>query len=684
MEKIYLKPASQDILIKGASSEGHLDVFSYNPSGESDKKLGSIFIVGHVHHETDDVTYSVNLIASLAKREYYANPNLSPRDAFAATLKKANEVVEDFFEHEGLKLDIGVFAVAGEQIFLSKLGKFKLLLARDGRAIDVLNNVDLFSKETVTAEQKFSNIISGKVSEKDRLLAFYPSRSLTARERYFKADLLSLPAAQFVAKMNTIKEEKADFSCAAVYVDLHKVREIASAPRIEPQEPVTRVASAPAIKPKPAAVATKQPAKPSTPPPTSSRTTQAENAPEPVYAAPVSIKHIDPQAYTPPKEEAPRIIPSEFSLGKKHNVILAAWHRIRFINLTPRNKAILSFGLAALIISASFGVKLLFVTDPGAKHVQEAIDQANMDMQLARTKVGQQDIAGARSTLIASLANIGSLANADSSKTQPVNQQLMSLLDELDQAQEASPAFVAQVPVDYGKASLLAASADVFVYAYNATTKNGTIAKVHNEGVTDERSTPEINANLMFVNKESASIIDTVAHTIITWGTDKAKSSSFAVPDGLTTMYLYEDNLYMAGTSGIHKIVDASKGGALKPWLVAGQTMIPDPVLMAVDGDIFVLSKSGILATYYKGKKQSEVSTGLAVTSDQLLLTTNDSPSLFVVDKKMRRIYILDKKTGKLQKTLKVDSNEPFVTAAVDNTGSVYFSTSDNKIWKVQ
>lgn len=669
MEKIYLKPVSQEILIKGASSEGHLDVFSYDPADENGKKLGSIFIIGHVHHETDDVAYSVNLIASLAKREYYAKPNLAPRDAFTATLKKVNEVVEDFFEHEGLKLNIGIFAVAGENIYLSKLGKFKILLGRGERAIDVLNNVDLFDKE-VTDEKQFSSIISGKVTEKDRVLAFYPSRTMTAREKYFKADLLALTPKDFVQKLNAIKEEKDSFACAAVYIDLHKVREIASAPRIEPHETPVRLAGA-SPKPKPVQTSTKD----NTPP---------TQDPDRAYASPAALAHAESQTYILPEQEMPKIIPTEFSLGKKGSVFGSAWNRIRFINLTPRNKAILSFGLAALIIGVSFAVKAVFVPNPEAKQLQAAIENARMNIQLARTKVSQQDMTGARTTLNTSLASIASLANADASKTDPVRNEILALLDELDQAQEVSPAFVAQVPAEYGKIALLAGAENVFVYAYNQDAKAGIIAKVHNETIDEEHTTPDVNASLMFATKEYASVVDLSASRIVTWGPEETKSASFKIPEGTTSMYLYEDNMYLVNANNIHKIADVPKGGASKPWLADGQTMIADPALVAVDGDIYVMSKSGILAKYYKGKKQSETNTGLIINENQLFITTNEGTSLYLVDKQMRRIYILDKKTGTLTRTLKIDSAEPLVAAAVDNTGSVYFTTSDNKIWKVQ
>src|SRR3989344_3564393 len=183
MQKIYLKPAAQEIVIKGSSKEGHTDVFTYDYYDDDDKrKLGGLYIIGNVKQDdaitdaenTPDIAYITNLVASLAKREYYSRPEISPRDAFSATLKKINDVVEEFFKNKTLKVNIGIFAVAGEQILISKLGKFKIVLGRDSRVVDILNNIDLFSKDPAE-DKEFSGIVSGKVMPGDKLFAFYPS-----------------------------------------------------------------------------------------------------------------------------------------------------------------------------------------------------------------------------------------------------------------------------------------------------------------------------------------------------------------------------------------------------------------------------------------------------------------------------------------------------------------------------
>src|SRR3989338_5514964 len=131
MQRIFLKPTPREIVIKGNSKDGHTDVFAYDYHDDDNKRgLGGLFIVGNVKQDfanTEDknapnVAYITNLIASLAKREYYSRPEISPRDAFSATLKKINDVVEEFFSAKSgsafggknLKLNIGIFARSEE------------------------------------------------------------------------------------------------------------------------------------------------------------------------------------------------------------------------------------------------------------------------------------------------------------------------------------------------------------------------------------------------------------------------------------------------------------------------------------------------------------------------------------------------------------------------------------------
>ena len=163
MEKILIKPSSKEIILRGKPEDGHVDVFSYNYEGTSSNNLGSLFIVGHIQPASEDTSYMINLVASLAKREYYSKTDVAPKDAFSKTLKKINEVLQDFFRNKDLRVNIGLFAVAGENIFISRLGKFKIILGRDNQDIDILNNINLFAKEHIQEKNNFkviNNLIS--------------------------------------------------------------------------------------------------------------------------------------------------------------------------------------------------------------------------------------------------------------------------------------------------------------------------------------------------------------------------------------------------------------------------------------------------------------------------------------------------------------------------------------------
>ena len=50
----------------------------------------------------------------------------------------------------------------------------------------------------------------------------------------------------------------------------------------------------------------------------------------------------------------------------------------------------------------------------------------------------------------------------------------------------------------------------------------------------------------------------------------------------------------------------------------------------------------------------------------------------------MGRIYLINKTSGTLSKTMKVSSQEAFVNAYLDQDEAVYLVSKDNKIWKVQ
>ena len=620
MQKIYLKPTAQEIVIKGGPKEGHTDVFTYDYyDDESRRKLGGLYIVGNVKQDDaaadsengPDIAYVTNLVASLAKREYYSRPDISPKEAFSATLKKIKDVVEEFFKNKSLGVNIGIFAIAGEQILISKLGKFKIILGRESRTVDILNNVDLFSKDTIE-EKEFSNIVSGKIMAGDKLFAFYPNRMVIAREKTIKADLLKYDAGQFAENINSVKATKPDFSCGALYLFIDNCKELA------------------VKKPK-----------------STSPTNHSEETGIPVTLANLQEKlvrlpkeahmDLDQNSQIPvtdakdvkleiqePTQEVPRIISSEFSLGIKVNPILASilapiklakgvFNSWRGTRALKGKFMLLSFVVGILVIGVVL-TKMLVVIDPEKRRLNAVIDQTQNNLKLAQTKIDQNDLAGARQLLVDSLSGIYAVGLTND-RTKKTTEEVYGILDNIDKAVDVSPSLLESMP-------------------------------------------EELNQRIAVLN----------AH----------KDLGIA-------MDVYENNLYILTGDNILKLSDVDKTDSKQPspWLKSN-TLPPQPATIAVDGNIYIINNSGVLAVYYKGEKVSETNTFIVSKSGDVLLTSKNSDKLYLVNKTLARIYELDKTSGSLVKTLKVGSSEPFVDVYLYGDNTVVAVTPDGRIWEIK
>ncbi|MBP9822298.1 MAG: hypothetical protein KBC81_02565 [Candidatus Pacebacteria bacterium] len=682
MEKVFINPVAKEILVKGAAKEGTVDLFSYDNNGNN-KSLGNLFVIGNIqgggaeeNKDDIDVGYVLNLVASLAKREYYINQDISPKDAFSAALKKINGVVEEFFKNKETKINIGIFAVAGDQIHISKLGKFKILLAREGKNIDILNNLQLFDKES-TQEKEFSNIISGKIVEGDRILAFYPSRATTSREKYIKDHFLKSTQEEFAAQLASIKDSKPDFACAALHIDIQKCTESAVAPAIQPkelqEEEQEKIINEPVKKE--SAVLT---------PVAQLATTDLEDEDElEEESAPVA-KTI---AKLAPEPAIPKIIPSEFARGKRELTLFKHIRRIKNVNLTPKVKMYAMGGMAIIALITIFSLKSFVFVDSATRQLNATISEVQKNIKLAQDKQTAGDIADARTLLMGSLASItqSESSNGTSKKVEDIKKQVSTALDSLDGAIDATPTKETfAISPDLGTAKLALSSGSNF-YAYLEQKESNSLLKITPDGsVVSTIPVKDISPSAIFGSDAYVALIDSSAKKITSLSTSKSTliSKSFT-SDTLVGQEIYQDNLYALTSNSIFKITDAALGKTdSTTWLSDKETLASGASLIAVDGNVYVLSNDGKLTTYYKGVKKSETPTLVAPETGSLLLTTTDLPNLYLVNTKSGRIYIFDKKSGSVSKVLKVALPQPIISATLATDGTVYI-LSDNKIWKI-
>lgn len=665
MEKIFIKPDSKEIVLRGKPEDGHVDVFSYNYEPGTANGLGGLFIVGHVQPATEDTSYMINLVASLAKREYYAKPDMAPKESFSKTLKKINEVLQDFFRNKDIKVNVGIFAVAGENIFISRLGKFKIILGRDNQNVDILNNISLFNKEHIQ-EKEFSNIISGKIMPKDKIFAFYPGRSIVAREKNIKLDLLKLGSEDFAEKLNVIKKTNENFLCAGIHIEINKHVEPAIIDAPQPQElrspkavlaKISKAAKDKVI----ASIPDDQTVRPveksrittlekppikieKTPPPQEEVQQQiVENAEGNVfYPGHNNLSMAGPQS-KPIEESATFIRPSEFSTGKKDGFMSSMLRKykpngIYMIGSQPfmtKKKLITTVSLLAVIVLVVVA-KYTFApylpipvpggASPAEKASEELIKQAEGGLESAKVQINQNNLLEARKILRTYYESL----EAETHKTQHLNKaqgEILATLDELDKAVDSSPSLLQEVTQ---------APADEF---------------------------------------QSWSLI---------WSMVKGELKIEKPDLAGIGFYPYQDNIYVLANDTIYKIADGLKGKkSAVGWLNKNVSLPTNPVSLAIDSKVFVINEGGTLTVYYRGDKVAEINTSIPVEKGSALLTAANSANLYLIDKSFGRIYIIAKETGILEKTLKLNSQEPIIDASITDDGMLYILSKDNKVWKI-
>ena len=703
MEKIFLQPTAKELTFNPKGSEYLCDSFAFEPIDDKTHHLGHLFLTGQVKNGAEDNAYLLNLLVSLAKREYYheaATAETDPKQAFDATLKKLNDVLEDFFSAKGgpasggQRFDLGLVAIAGDQIHLSKLGKFKVLLARNGELIDILNNVQLFDKDREGTE-KFSNIISGKIHDGDKIFAYCPNRQLTARERSLKAQLNSSDQTQFETVLTGLSETAKNFQCSGLHIDIKKVRETKPVIRsiYEPAQAILAahsISSGQAESPKTKVKATKA-KKEESPVGATPVSAPVEATEEPAKAAIVSADEPAPaveEEFAPPAESPNslpnRAVSAEISLTRRPNLLakLTSLKLPRF-RLTrgwessslPRAGALRgwqkhwpSLLLSVLVVGGlAYGGVSLLNDDPNAP----IIKSAQADLEQAESYLNSNDQARARALLSASLSSFLNVREADD-KVTAMKGQLTELLDKVDLVSSQAPTLVRSLDREVVKlaSSNIALGADSKVLKLDSELKElGTLPALTLESIQN-----------IFINGQRLAAFngsDQVAVVNIENGKSLLNQLKEGAP--FKSAYLYQENLYVLSDNAIYKYASVTTGGDVKQTWFAGLAS-ESPVALAIDGNIYVLTSNGTLITYFKGKESSRGTSGLTVGERTKLLTDTDNKNVYLVEFDKLRVRAISKTDGSLQATYKADNVANLRDAAISGN-TLYLLGGDNKLW---
>ncbi len=587
MEKITLKPVTKELLFKTEDLNAHVDVLTYGGTTTQEKALGSLFLIGHIKFEEEDLGYVISLISSLAKREYYSEASLKtqdPKKAFEGTLRKLNEVLEDFFKNKTFALNVGLGSIAGDQLLLSKLGKFKVALARNNEYIDVFNDVVLFQKSPEHEEQ-FSNVISGKLQPGDKLFAYYPSRPITSRERSLQGVLIKEDQEQFTAKITQLSNTTDAFACCGVHIMMEQIKEIPLESPISMTSPSAILAEAP-------------------------------RSPKPELEA----------------RQAP--IVAELSLNKRSGVfssIASTALKMRGISRLPLHTRFRTFVIVAALILVPFTGIALWRSSGESSELKNAYREATQNLKLAQSHIAQNNPSEARTLLTNTLALIGAF---EQEKFVLVRKEADIALDLVDNVRPETPEFISTL----------------------TETPQGKV--------------------LAFEDQTPSVIYDGEALL-------QVKSKLFTLADPVISVdaTIYEGNLYILAEAGnVYKYSDALSGTTKRAdW----GTLKGDVFSIAVDGNLFALQADGTVATYFRGEQKSAFTLNLPIDTSSRLITAPDLPIIYMANPITKRLYAIDKTSGVLQGTYKLDSMGDLKDIALSAEGNVLMTSSDLKLWKL-
>lgn len=673
MVKVSIHPTAQEITVRNNEPNAFFDAFSYEGSNLQEKTLGSLFVVGHVKYGEENLGYLVNLISSLAKREYYttslSSAERTPRLAFEATLKKLNEVLEDFFKNKQFKLSVGLAAVAGENLLISRIGNIKFSLARDGEYIDVLNNIELFDKEHIE-EKEFSNVISGKVQVSDKLFMYLPLKTVTSREKTLKELFKKEGQAVFTQKLNDLSQTAVNFACCGIHIELNSLKEIPIQSRPSYYSPAKSKNTH--------SIATRL-----------TGTINDSGAKAETQASTADLDDIgedtrkDLKGYN--KLPQPHIIPADVSLVRRKNIVASLTGFLGNVNPGPFIKKghgrsnLIVYTVIGLVIVAGFGY-FFFIRSGDSVTIKEA--KANLES--AQQLVDQNNFRSARTLIYSSLS---ALAVEQTDSAVKIRGNFNNLLNSIDKTNDKIPTLLWDLSKNESNPStqirkfnnILAGDDGLFVLDaegnFNNIDSTGGLKILAKLNIT--------SANFVFDGSKDALLLNTDAHgAIINKTSGKSSAYNLDGTTGIKNGTVYQDNLYTIENGSIIKYIDAalgkSKGGI---W---SKDTIDDAGAITADGNVYILTSTGKLLVYFTGEKKNEFDLALTPSNDSDLFTLKNLPFIYLIDKSNKRIMVFDKADGTLKTTYSLANVGAILSISITKDQAIYILSDDNKIWQIK
>ncbi len=155
----------QELILSDSSDSQECETFVYEPANPEEENLGNLYIIGCIKTKKNELDFLPNLIASMAKREFYSLKAKDPEISFENTLKKINASLLDLSkQHKNLKNHISfcIINTAKNKMQFSQIGENLIFLLRGNSLINI--------NQEKQQKNSFSSIVSGEIKPKDKFI----------------------------------------------------------------------------------------------------------------------------------------------------------------------------------------------------------------------------------------------------------------------------------------------------------------------------------------------------------------------------------------------------------------------------------------------------------------------------------------------------------------------------------
>ncbi|MCA9365184.1 MAG: hypothetical protein KC736_04790 [Candidatus Moranbacteria bacterium] len=165
------------LVVNDSRLRPYIDSFVHAQSNITRASSGTLLGFFRVSDYSDDSAYVVNLLSSVAKKEYFANSRRSASDSFESTLSRVNLKLSELAKHNKVSWIGHLHSVicSFERRFLhfSVTGNTRVLLWRNGVLSDLTDGY--YDTDDVSSPLKtFADISSGRLDEGDRIIVVGP------------------------------------------------------------------------------------------------------------------------------------------------------------------------------------------------------------------------------------------------------------------------------------------------------------------------------------------------------------------------------------------------------------------------------------------------------------------------------------------------------------------------------